>query len=77
MEGSMVGELPPSATPLSRFDRLPAAAPGRLASHADVRRSPAPGQDDERIGAVLDHYAERLYGRLRAEHDQLGMTEAA
>ncbi len=25
---------------------------------------------------VLDHYAERLYGRLRAEHDQLGLTEA-
>jgi type I restriction enzyme R subunit len=24
---------------------------------------------------VLDHYAERLYGRLRAEHDQLGLTE--
>src|SRR5204863_4817901 len=22
---------------------------------------------------VLDHYAERLYGRLRAEHDQLGL----
>jgi len=25
---------------------------------------------------VLDHYAERLYGRLRAEQDQLGLTEA-
>jgi type I restriction enzyme, R subunit len=25
---------------------------------------------------VLDHYAERLFGRLRAEHDQLGLTEA-
>ncbi len=25
---------------------------------------------------ILDHYAERLYGRLRAEHDQLGLTEA-
>jgi len=25
---------------------------------------------------VLDHYAERLYGRLRAGHDQLGLTEA-
>jgi type I restriction enzyme R subunit len=25
---------------------------------------------------VLDYYAERLYGRLRAEHDQLGLTEA-
>jgi len=25
---------------------------------------------------VLDHYAERLYGRLRAEHDQPGLTEA-
>jgi hypothetical protein len=25
---------------------------------------------------VLDHYAERLYGRLRSEHDQLGLTEA-
>jgi type I restriction enzyme R subunit len=25
---------------------------------------------------VLDHYAERLYERLRAEHDQLGLTEA-
>lgn len=25
---------------------------------------------------VLDHYAERLYGRLRAEDDQLGLTEA-
>lgn len=24
---------------------------------------------------VLDHYAERLYGRLRAEHDQLGFSE--
>src|SRR6266536_5898854 len=23
---------------------------------------------------VLDHYAERLYGRLRAEHDQLGLS---
>ena len=25
---------------------------------------------------VRDYYAERLYGRLRAEHDQLGLTEA-
>ncbi len=25
---------------------------------------------------VLDYYAEKLYGRLRAEHDQLGLTEA-
>jgi type I restriction enzyme R subunit len=25
---------------------------------------------------ALDHYAERLYGRLRAEQDQLGLTEA-
>ena len=25
---------------------------------------------------VLDHYAERLYGRLRAEHDQLGLSGA-
>ena len=25
---------------------------------------------------VLDYYAERLYGRLRAEHDQLGLSEA-
>jgi hypothetical protein len=24
----------------------------------------------------LDHYAERLHRRLRAEHDQLGLTEA-
>jgi hypothetical protein len=23
---------------------------------------------------VLDHYAERLYERRRAEHDQLGMS---
>lgn len=26
---------------------------------------------------VLDHYAERLYGRLRAEHDQLGIPGAS
>ena len=25
-------------------------------------------------GAVLDHYAERIYGRLRADEDQLGLT---
>ena len=25
---------------------------------------------------ILDHYAERLYGRLRADDDQLGMTTA-
>jgi hypothetical protein len=25
---------------------------------------------------VLDYYAERLYGRLRAEHDQLGLPGA-
>ncbi len=25
---------------------------------------------------ILDHYAERLYGRLRAEHDQLGLPGA-
>jgi type I restriction enzyme R subunit len=25
---------------------------------------------------VLDHYAEKLYGRLRAAHDQLGITPA-
>jgi hypothetical protein len=24
--------------------------------------------------AVLDHYAERIYGRLRADEDQLGLT---
>jgi type I restriction enzyme, R subunit len=32
--------------------------------------------DDATRQTVLDHYAERLYGRLRAEHDQLGLTEA-
>jgi type I restriction enzyme R subunit len=32
--------------------------------------------DDATRETVLDHYAERLYGRLRAEHDQLGLTEA-
>jgi type I restriction enzyme, R subunit len=32
--------------------------------------------DDATRQTVLDHYAERLYGRLRAEHDQLGMTPA-
>jgi hypothetical protein len=25
---------------------------------------------------VLDHYATRLYGRLRSEHDQLGVTRS-
>jgi hypothetical protein len=25
---------------------------------------------------LIDYYAERPYGRLRAEHDQLGLTEA-
>jgi hypothetical protein len=25
---------------------------------------------------VLDYYAERLYGRLRGEHDQLGLSPA-
>jgi type I restriction enzyme R subunit len=32
--------------------------------------------DDATRQTVLDHYAERLYGRLRAKHDQLGLTEA-
>ena len=32
--------------------------------------------DDATRQTVLDHYAERLYGRLRADHDQLGLTEA-
>jgi hypothetical protein len=27
--------------------------------------------------ARLDSYAERLYGRLRAEHDQLGLSPAS
>jgi hypothetical protein len=25
---------------------------------------------------VLDHYAEKPYGRLRADHDQLGLSGA-
>jgi type I restriction enzyme R subunit len=31
--------------------------------------------DAEFQGTVLDYYAERLYDRLRSEHDQLGLTE--
>jgi type I restriction enzyme R subunit len=47
----------------------------RMDQNADIFKRILDDADFQKT--VLDYYAERLYGRLRAEHDQLGMTPAA
>jgi hypothetical protein len=46
----------------------------RMDQNADILKRIL--DDAEFQKTVLDYYAERLYGRLRSEHDQLGLTEA-
>ncbi len=46
----------------------------RMDQNADIFKRILDDAEFQRT--VLDYYAERLYGRLRSEHDQLGMTPA-